>query len=70
MFKSLWTSKTFWFNVLAAIVALATVFGYKGELPAEWETYVTMAVVIINIVLRFITKDPVTVNMSKVGQPR
>lgn len=57
--KIAWTSKTLWFNVLALICAVAVAFGYQGELPEEWKTWVTVIVTIINIILRFITKQPV-----------
>ena len=57
--KPFWRSKTFWFNVLAFVVAVAAAFGYTGELPADWQALVPAAVAIINIILRFITREPV-----------
>jgi len=59
--KPFWQSKTIYFNILAFIVAIAVAFGYQGELPADWEKWVTIAVTIINIVLRIITKQSVTI---------
>lgn len=58
--KIMWTSKTLWFNVLALITAVAAEFGYQGELPQGWETWVTVLVTAINIILRFVTKKQVT----------
>lgn len=51
--KAFWKSKTFWANVLA-VVAI-----YTGYLPKETAAYVIPAV---NILLRFLTVQPVTVN--------
>jgi len=59
--KSIWLSKTLYFNVLAFIVAIAVVFGYQGELPPEWEKWVTVVITIANLILRFFTKQAVKV---------
>uniref|UniRef100_A0A6M3XEU6 Holin n=1 Tax=viral metagenome TaxID=1070528 RepID=A0A6M3XEU6_9ZZZZ len=58
--KPWYTSKTLWFNVLAFIAAVVASFGYSGQLPAEWEQYVGVAVALANILLRLVTKQPVT----------
>lgn len=52
--KKLWASKTFWFQLLSCSAAVAGVI----PLPPE-----TLAVVVglINIGLRLVTKDPVSV---------
>lgn len=54
MSKSLFRSKTFWFNVLTAGAALLDVI----PLPPE---YTAVAVGVINIALRFVTTQPVHV---------
>ena len=54
MSKSLWVSKTFWFNVLTAGAELTQVL----PLPAG---YLTLAASLINIALRFVTSTPVHV---------
>jgi len=59
--KPIWLSKTIYFNVLAFIVAIAVVFGYQGELPPEWEKWVTVVIAIVNLALRFWTKQPVKI---------
>ena len=54
MSKTLWTSKTFWFNLLTAGAELAQVI----PLPPGTALLVTNA---INIGLRLVTDKPVTV---------
>jgi len=59
--KSLWTSKTFWVNLL---VLVAGVTGYVGghELIQEYPSVVAITGAVvggINIVLRLITTQPV-----------
>ena len=59
--KALLTSKTFWFNVLAAIVAIASLFGF-GEFKPSEETTEIIAIIAgaVNIYLRLKTKEPIT----------
>lgn len=64
IYKGFWTSKTFWFNILAIVVAVAGQFGFVGFEPdAE---LIAVVVGIVNVLLRFLTKQPVTVNSRKV----
>ena len=66
--KKFYTSKTFWFNVLALLVGVAGVFGFNEFVPsAEVEgqiaatgTLVAALVPIINIFLRFVTDTKIT----------
>ena len=56
MGKKFWMSKTFWVNILAAAAMLAQMhmgFVVSPELQA-------MALTLVNLVLRKITKEPVT----------
>jgi hypothetical protein len=56
-------SKTFWFNVIAFAVAVAQAFGFGGFTPdPQLAEYITVAVALINIVLRFATKQPVSLS--------
>ena len=55
--KKFYQSKTFWFNVLAFVAAVAASFGYTGELPAEAQQFVLPAVFLINVLLRFLTNQ-------------
>ena len=57
--KSWYLSKTLWFNILALLVMVASSFGYTGELPADWAVFAPMLVVVINLILRFFTKQPI-----------
>ena len=58
--KHFWKSKVFWFNVLALIVVVASAFGF-GEFSPDPKTaeYALVVVTIINVILRFVTKEPI-----------
>lgn len=58
--KSVFRSKTFWFNLLALAVLVANEFGF-GEFQADpnLESYALVIVTVVNIVLRLVTKQPV-----------
>lgn len=64
--KPFYLSKTFWFNVVAVLILVLNQFGYVGELDPEWHGYVDVFVpafvALVNIVLRFITKQPVALS--------
>jgi hypothetical protein len=49
--KSIFASKTFWANILAAVAS------YSGYFPPNIAVYV---VPLVNILLRFVTVQPVT----------
>ena len=58
MGKNFWRSKTFWFNVLTLGVAVATAFGFTDFEPAPEVSQIALVVVtIINLILRFLTKE-------------
>ena len=58
--KSLWKSKTFWFNLLALVVVIATAFGFADFQPSPEVEQIGMVVItIVNLLLRFMTKEPV-----------
>ena len=61
--KKFYASKTFWFNTLALVLAVGLPvlgqFGYTGEVPAEWGVFVIPAIALVNLILRFITKEPI-----------
>lgn len=57
--KPWYASKTVIFNLLAAFVLVANQLGFdKFRLDAQWEVAI---VVIVNLVLRFVTKSPIRV---------
>lgn len=66
MEKNFLESKTFWFNLLTLVVALAGIFGFDQYVPSPeaQETIdsivalVVASVPVVNIVLRFATKVP------------
>ena len=61
--KKFYVSKTIGFNVLAFVLAVAlpilSQYGYTGEIPANWAVFIVPAIALVNIVLRFLTKDPI-----------
>ena len=60
MSKSIFKSKTLWFNVLAFVVIISNAFGF-GEFKANDTVFEVVAVLIpiLNIILRKITTQPV-----------
>ena len=59
--KSPLASLTLWFNVLALIVLIADPFGFKDHVNApELAEYASAIVTVINVVLRFVTKRPIS----------
>ena len=58
--KKFYKSKTFWFNILALLVAVVSAFGYTGELSPELAVFVPALIAIINIILRFLTNKGIT----------
>jgi membrane protein YdbS with pleckstrin-like domain len=59
MTKKWYQSKTLWFNLLALVAAVAANYGYTGELSPEWEVFAPVIVVVVNLVLRLVTKEPI-----------
>ena len=58
--KALIQSKTFWFNILAVVTAIAVFFGF-GEFEPSPETsqIITIIGALGNIYLRLITNQPI-----------
>ena len=61
--KKFYASKTFWFNTLAFVLAVGIPvlgqYGYTGELSADVGVFVVPAIALVNLVLRFLTKEPI-----------
>jgi len=56
--KKWYLSKTLWFNVIAFVVLVVNAFGFKEFQPdGELESYAFATVVIINVILRAVTKS-------------
>jgi hypothetical protein len=58
--KPIWHSKTFWFNLLALLVALADQFGYgQHQISQGTREWILISVTVVNLILRTITRQPV-----------
>jgi len=58
--KPFYQSKTFWFNALFVVVALAGFFGFTDYQPdANTSELAAVLIAVVNLVLRFITKSAV-----------
>ena len=59
--KKFWQSKTLWLNIVAFIILVASQMGFViPEVPADWMPFVAPVVVMLNFLLRLITKQAVT----------
>jgi len=59
--KSIFKSRTFWFALLFALVNIAGLFGYQTYQPdAQTTEIVGVTVSVLVIILRFLTKQPIT----------
>ena len=63
MGKSIFKSKTMWINVLTALAGVIAAVGGSEVIQAnpEYAGYAATAIGIMNIFLRFITKEPVKI---------
>ncbi len=63
MRKTLLQSKTFWFNALTTVIGLATYFQTSDLLVNSPEVIgiAAMVVGVANVLLRLVTKEPVTI---------
>jgi len=61
--KKALASKTIWFNGLTVLMVLATFFGFTpNEEVAEMTTQILLAFApMVNVVLRFVTKEEITI---------
>lgn len=60
--KSLFASRTFWFNLLASLALAVQQFVVGWPIDAEWQAAV---LAIVNVVLRLVTHQPVVVRKPK-----
>lgn len=64
--KIWWASKTLWVNVVALIAMITSAFGLNLGLDAEMQVAIVGAIMaVVNIVLRFATKTPVTLSQNE-----
>ncbi len=60
MDKPFYKSKTLWVNGISFVVAVLFALGLvEAELPSDLEQFVVPVVFLINLVLRFVTKEPI-----------
>jgi len=57
--RALWHTKTFWFNVISAALLIVALPEFAALIPELWIKYVVFTQAAGNIVLRYITTDPV-----------
>jgi hypothetical protein len=58
--KPFYKSRAFWFNTLALIIVVASAFGYTSfTADPKVDQYALVAVTLINLVLRFLTTQPI-----------
>ena len=62
--KYWWQSKTVWVNALVAVASLLTLITGTYTLPPSVMPWITLALGIINIVLRFLTDQPIGTDTS------
>jgi len=60
--KSIWTSKTFWVNVISGMVMFLQGQEVITLIPPKYVPYEAAAVFGLNIILRYITTQPVTLS--------
>ena len=71
MSKSLLASKTFWFNVLMVFLEFSALPDFQHVLPASWLPYLLALQGLGNIVLRYITTQPISsVSSASITMPR
>jgi hypothetical protein len=57
--KSIFKSKTFWFNTVATVGSIVSVF--TPVMPVTALPYITAGIGAVNVLLRTVTKDKVTI---------
>lgn len=65
--KSMYTSKTFWVNVLSALIAVLAL-PEIAMLPSNWLPYIGGVTAVLNVFLRTLTTEPATFKMSNVSR--
>ena len=60
MAKSILLSRTFWLNALTGIAALLAALSGSDVIPPAFAPYLVTALAVVNIALRVVTTQPVT----------
>lgn len=61
MTKSIFASKTFWVNLLSAVLTGMEMSNTVDYLTVDQQAQFAVVVMVLNIVLRFITSKPVSI---------
>lgn len=67
--KSILVSKTFWFNVVAALAVLLDTQDFMNVIPAVVQPYMLAIVTAGNVILRVNTVQPVAMKMPDATPP-
>lgn len=62
--KSIWASKTFWLNLLVALATFVVEVSPAGPELGVDPKWVLIAVTAANIILRYVTTQPVTLSRA------
>ncbi len=60
--KPWWTSKTIWTNLIALAGSLVVAVGFD---PGRWAEISTVSLAVVNVVLRLITNEPVSLTTDR-----
>lgn len=64
--KPWWQSKTIWVNALTlAVLIIGVLVTQDGVIPESWLKWLAAVSAVVNVVLRFITEQPITLTASK-----
>lgn len=55
--KVWWTSKTIWMNLIALVGSTLIATGFD---PGRWAEISTVALAVVNLILRLYTREPIT----------
>jgi hypothetical protein len=62
--KSLFASRTFWFNAAVGVVAILSADNVVKIIPPRYAQFASALVAAINIILRLYTSEPVSIKPS------
>ena len=64
MGKSIFASKTFWFNMALEVLGLVQQMGFINTLPEPYGPALVQAIGGVNMVLRYVTTQPVVLGVK------
>jgi hypothetical protein len=60
--KEWWASKTIWANLIALVGSVVLAMGFE---PGRWAEISTVSLAVVNVILRFYTKEEITLASEK-----